>query len=55
LLADDATYQLNSHGVLDARDDYLCLQTTTLSAVEVAERIIEHFGMPRVPVTPFAT
>jgi AAA domain len=55
LLADDAAYQLNSQGMFDARDDYLRLQTTTLSAVEVAERILEHFGLPRVPAIPPAT
>ena len=52
LLADDATYQLNSHGAFDARDDYLRLDTTTLSAATVAERIIAHFRLPIEPAAP---
>jgi hypothetical protein len=55
LLADDAMYQLSSQGAFDARDDYLRLETTTLSAAETAERIISHFGLPRVPATALAT
>ncbi len=55
LLADDAMYQLNSQGAFDARDDYLRLETTILSAAEAAERIIGHFGLPRVPATSLAT
>ena len=48
LLADDAAYQLNSQGAFDAREDYLRLDTTTLSAAAVAERVIAHFGLPTV-------
>ena len=55
LLADDAAYQLNSHGAFDARDDYLRLNTTTLSAAAVAERVIAHFGLSSVPRAPLAT
>ena len=55
LLADDATYQLNSRGEFDARADYLRLETTTLEAAEVAERIIAHFDLPCVPTAPQAT
>ena len=47
LLADDAAYQLNSHGAFDAREDYLRLNTTSLSAADVAERVISHFGLAR--------
>lgn len=52
LLADDAAYQLNSQGAFDARDDYLRLNTTTLSAAAVAEHVIAHFGLPSVPAAP---
>jgi hypothetical protein len=31
-LADDAQYQLNSHGVFDGRPDWFRLETTELSA-----------------------
>lgn len=50
LLADDETYRLNSQGEFDGREDYLRLVTTTLSAAEVAERVIAHFGLTRLPV-----
>jgi hypothetical protein len=52
LLADDATYQLNSQGAFDGREDYLRLHTTTVSAADVAERVIAHFGLPQLPATP---
>jgi AAA domain len=55
LLADDAKYQLSSQGAFDTREDYLRLETTTLSAAEAAERIIEHFGLPRVPAASVVT
>lgn len=48
-------YQLSSQGAFDARDDYLRLETTTMSAAEAAVRIIGHFGLPRVPATSLAT
>ena len=47
LLELDAKYQLNSHGAHDERADYLRLDTTTLAADEVAQRIIDHFGIGR--------
>ena len=46
LLADDAVYQLNSRGSMDARPDWLRLDTTSLGADEAAARIAEHFGLP---------
>ncbi len=55
LLADDATYQLSSQGEFDARADYLRLETTTMAAADVAEQIIAHFGLSRVPTAPQAT
>ncbi len=55
LLADDAAYQLNSQGAFDAREDYLRLNTTTLSAAAVAERVISHFGLPSVLAEPLDT
>ena len=48
LLEHDEQYQLNSHGVHDRRADYLRFDTTELTAVAAAERIIEHFDLPRL-------
>ena len=45
LLELDKGYQLNSNGRFDGRDDYLRVDNTELSAVAVAERIIEHFSL----------
>lgn len=47
LLEHDARYQLNSHGALDGRADYLRLDITSVEATEAAERILLHFGLPR--------
>lgn len=47
LLELDDKYQLNSRGRLAGRPDYLHVENTTLSATEVAERIIETFGLTR--------
>ena len=47
LLKLDAQYQLNSGGRFDGRKDYLRIDTTMLEADEVAERVIEHFGIER--------
>jgi hypothetical protein len=47
LIADDARYQLNSRGAFDHRPDWLRLEVTRLAASDVAERIIEHFALPR--------
>jgi hypothetical protein len=47
LLDDDARYQLNSGGNFDGRPDYLRINNTHLTPGEVAERVIEHFALPR--------
>ena len=47
LLELDDKYQLNSRGRLAGRSDYFHVDNTSLSAEEVAERIIERFGLPR--------
>ena len=47
LLETDARYQLNSGGKFDARPDYLRINNTLLTPGEVAERVIEHFALPR--------
>lgn len=46
LLALDAAHRLNSTGELAGRPDYLRIDNTTLSAEDVAERIIQRFGIP---------
>jgi AAA domain len=46
LLELDDKYQLNSRGKLVGRPDYLHVDNTALSAEDVAERIIEAFGLP---------
>jgi len=48
LLDDDAQYQLNSGGKFDGRPDYLRIDNMLLAPGEVAERVIEHFALPRV-------
>lgn len=48
LLETDARYQLNSGGKFDERQDYLRIDNTLLAPGEVAERVIEHFGLPRL-------
>jgi hypothetical protein len=47
LLDDDARYQLNSGGTFDQRPDYLRINNTLLTPGQVAERVIEHFALPR--------
>ena len=47
LLEIDARYQLNSGGKFDQRQDYLRINNTLLTPGEVAERVIEHFTLPR--------
>jgi hypothetical protein len=47
LLDDDARYQLNSGGKFDGRPDYLRINNTLVTPGEVAERVIEHFALPR--------
>ena len=47
LLEADARYQLNSAGKFDERPDYLRINNTLLTPGEVADRVIEHFDLPR--------
>ena len=47
LLEADARYQLNSDGRFDGRQDYLRINSTLLTPSQVAERVIEHFDLPR--------
>jgi len=47
LLEADARYQLNSGGRFDERQDYLRINSTLLTPIEVAERVIGHFDLPR--------
>jgi hypothetical protein len=47
LLELDDKYQLNSRGRLAGSLDYLHIDNTSLSAADVAERIIETFGLAR--------
>ena len=49
LLDADAQYQLNSGGKFDEHPDYLRINNTRLTPGEVAERVIEHFALPRFP------
>ena len=49
LLEHDARDQLNSGGKFDGRPDYLRIDNTLLAPGEVAERVIGHFGLPRLP------
>jgi hypothetical protein len=48
LLELDSRYQLNSRGTFDARPDYYRVDNTTLSPAEVAELVIERFGLARL-------
>src|SRR5499427_6550262 len=48
LLDTDARYQLNSGGKFDDGPDYLRIDNTRLTPGEVAERVIEHFALPRL-------
>src|SRR5262245_7147360 len=45
LLKDDETYQLNSRGRFAGREDFLTIDNTHLTPGEVADRIIDHFGL----------
>jgi hypothetical protein len=47
LLENDAQYELNSKGRFDGRADYLRIENTRLSAIEVAEQIAKRFPLPR--------
>lgn len=55
LLADDATYQLNSGGIFDDRPDWFRLETTALQPEEAAERIVARFDLPRTGAVGPAT
>jgi hypothetical protein len=46
LLALDNKHQLNSTGEHDGRADYLRLDNTHTSPQDVAEQVIQHFGLP---------
>jgi len=46
----DSEHQLDSQGKFDGRDDYLRIDNTNLAAAEVAEMVIERFGLARRPV-----
>ncbi|MQA92996.1 MAG: AAA family ATPase [Gemmatimonas sp.] len=48
LLQNDAEYQLESRGYFEGRTDYLHVDNAHLTPVVVAERIVEHFGLPLV-------
>lgn len=48
LLDLDARYQLNSGGKFDENPGYLRVDNTLLTPGEVAERVIEHFCLPRL-------
>jgi shikimate kinase len=50
LLEHDARYQLNSGGKFDDCPNYLRIDNTLLAPGQVAERVIEHFGLPRLTV-----
>jgi hypothetical protein len=43
------TFQLDSRGTFDGRADYLRIDNTERSAAEVAEAVIERFGLTRRP------
>ena len=45
LLDADTRHQLNSRGIYDARPDYFRIDTTELTAADVAERIVSHFQL----------
>lgn len=47
LLALDAKWRMNSGGAFDGRADWLRVDNTHLSPGDVAERVVEHFHLPR--------
>jgi AAA domain len=47
LLELDAKYQLSSGGKFDERPDYFRVDNTTLTAEQVAYRVIERFALPQ--------
>lgn len=49
LLEADAHYELSSGDRFAGRADWLRIDNTSLSAADVAERIIAHFGLPTRP------
>ena len=44
----DSEFQLNSRGRFEGRPDYLHVENTDLAAADVAERIIQAFGLRQV-------
>jgi hypothetical protein len=48
LLDHDARYQHNSGGKFDGRPDYLRINNTHLTPSEAAQRVTEHFALPRL-------
>lgn len=50
LLEADALYEMSSGDRFAGRADWLRIENTDLSAVDVAERIIAHFGLPARPL-----
>lgn len=51
LLEADTRYQLDSRGIFDERSDYFRIDTTELTATDVAERIIARFDLPKAAYT----
>jgi hypothetical protein len=51
LLELDERYELNSGGRFDGRADWLRLDNTLLEPAQVADRVIEHFRLPRSGAT----
>jgi len=47
LLEHDAQYRMNTGGRFDDRADWMRIETTAMTAGEVAERIVERFGLVR--------
>lgn len=50
LLEADALYEMSSGDRFAGRADWLRIENTDLSAADVAERIIAHFGLPARPL-----
>jgi hypothetical protein len=48
LLEHDSVYRLNSTDEFQGRADYLRIDNTNLPPETVAERIIDHFALPRI-------
>lgn len=48
LLENGQRFRLNSEGRFAGRPDYLVIDNTELSPADVAERVIQHFDLPRL-------